>query len=69
MQQRTENWVSKRYRAARTLIPYFEIIMALYLGAAVVVAGIHGHYLSMPFLMLFFIGFAYVGSLSVYQRR
>ena len=29
----------------------------------------NGHYLSMPFLLLFFVGYAYVGVLSVFQSR
>ncbi|MBK8479663.1 MAG: glycosyltransferase [Proteobacteria bacterium] len=66
---RSESWAGKRYRAAKTLIPYFELLMAAYLGCAMIVALAYGHYLSLPFLLLFFVGFGYVGSLSVYQRR
>lgn len=69
VKQRSESWIGLRYRAAKTLIPYFELIMAAYLGCAIVVAISGGHYLSTPFLMLFLVGFAYVGALSVYQRR
>ena len=59
----------QKYRAAKTLTPYFEILMALYLslGFAVAVAG--GHFVAMPFLLLFMVGFGYVGVLSLYQRR
>jgi len=64
-----QNWTAKRYRAVKTLIPYFELIMAFYFVAAMVVAINGGHFLSMPFLLLFFVGYLYVGSLSVYQRR
>jgi hypothetical protein len=67
--QRTESWIGKRYRASKTLIPYFELIMAAYLGCAIAVAIAYGHFLSTPFLLLFCVGFGYVGTLSVYQRR
>ncbi|MBK6847985.1 MAG: glycosyltransferase [Proteobacteria bacterium] len=67
--RRSESWAGKRYRAAKTLIPYVELLMAAYLGCAMIVALAYGHYLSLPFLLLFFVGFGYVGSLSVYQRR
>jgi cellulose synthase/poly-beta-1,6-N-acetylglucosamine synthase-like glycosyltransferase len=65
--RRDKGWVGKRYRGAKTLIPLFELIMAGYFtfGLAVAIEG--GHYISMPFLMLFFVGFLYVGALSVLQ--
>jgi len=69
VEQRTESWIGKRYRAAKTLIPYFELLMAAYLLAAVIVAVMYKHFLSMPFLLLFLVGYGYVGALSVYQRR
>jgi hypothetical protein len=42
---------------------------ALYFAIALVLATFNGHYLSLPFLLLFFGGYAYVGMLSVYQAR
>jgi cellulose synthase/poly-beta-1,6-N-acetylglucosamine synthase-like glycosyltransferase len=66
---KAENWSEKRYRAVKTLIPYFELMMAAYFVAALAVAFVGGHFLSMPFLLLFLVGFLYVGALSVYQRR
>lgn len=69
VEAKSESWTAKRYRAAKNFIPYFEIFMALYFVAAAIVAIIGGHYASLPFLMLFLVGFGYVGVLSVYQRR
>ena len=66
---RREDWKKKRYRAIKNLVPFFELFMALYFTATMVVAATFGHYLSMPFLMLFLVGFSYVGALSIYQRR
>ena len=43
--------------------------MALYFGMAMAVAYVGGHFISMPFLLLFLVGFLYVGALSVHQRR
>jgi hypothetical protein len=43
--------------------------MGVYFAATLGVAVFGGHFLSIPFLLLFLIGFFYVGSLSVYQRR
>ncbi|MFH1130533.1 MAG: cellulose synthase family protein [Pseudomonadota bacterium] len=67
--QKNEAWTKKRYRAAKSLIPFFELFMALYFAVAGAVAVRGGHFLSLPFLMLFFVGYLYVGTLSVYQRR
>jgi cellulose synthase/poly-beta-1,6-N-acetylglucosamine synthase-like glycosyltransferase len=63
------SWTQKRYRAMKTVIPYVELLMAAYFAAAMAVAARGGHFVSMPFLMLFLVGFLYVGALSVYQRR
>ncbi|MCA9670003.1 MAG: glycosyltransferase family 2 protein [Myxococcales bacterium] len=64
----SSSWL-KGYRGVKTLIPYFELLMAAYFTLAIVIAIRGGHYVAMPFLLLFFIGFAYVGALSVFQRR
>jgi cellulose synthase/poly-beta-1,6-N-acetylglucosamine synthase-like glycosyltransferase len=67
--RRFEGWTAKRYRAAKTLIPFAEVFLAVYFAFAMVIAMIAGHYISMPFLLLFFLGFAYVGVLSLHQSR
>jgi hypothetical protein len=62
-----EKWTGKRYRAARSLTPVAELLMAVYFLVAVNVAVEHGHYLSVPFLLLFLFGFGYVGTVSAWQ--
>jgi cellulose synthase/poly-beta-1,6-N-acetylglucosamine synthase-like glycosyltransferase len=69
VEHKRERWTAKKYRAARNLIPFFELFMAFYFIVAAGIAIEGGHYLSMPFLLLFLVGYAYVGALSVYQRR
>ncbi len=64
---RLEKWNAKKYRAAKSLTPVIEVAMAAYFVVAMVIAFQHGHYLSMPFLMLFLFGFGYVGLLSMWQ--
>lgn len=64
-----EEWSSKRYRTMKDLVTYIELFMALYFAVTILVAINYGHFLSMPFLLLFLTGFGYVGTLSVYQRR
>jgi cellulose synthase/poly-beta-1,6-N-acetylglucosamine synthase-like glycosyltransferase len=69
VETKTSLWAGKRYHAMKTLIPYFELFMAAYFGAAMLVAYQGSHFLSMPFLLLFLVGFLYVGALSAFQRR
>lgn len=65
--RKLEVWSSKKYRAAKSITPLIELGMAAYFVLAVKVALEHGHYMSVPFLMLFLFGFAYVGALSAWQ--
>jgi cellulose synthase/poly-beta-1,6-N-acetylglucosamine synthase-like glycosyltransferase len=67
--RRFEGWTAKKYRAMKSLIPFVEVSMALYFAVAVVIACVAGHYMSIPFLLLFLMGFGYVGVLSLHQTR
>jgi cellulose synthase/poly-beta-1,6-N-acetylglucosamine synthase-like glycosyltransferase len=64
---RLGSWNGKKYRAAKSLTPVFELAMAAYFVVAVGFALRNGHYLSLPFLMLFLCGFGYVGWVSLWQ--
>jgi len=64
---RLESWTGKKYRAAKSLTPLVELGMAAYFVVAIAVAVAHGHYVSIPFLLLFLCGFGYVGCLSLAQ--
>ena len=66
---RIERWTSKKYRAGKTLVSAIEVLCAVYFGIALFMAAHSGHYLSLPFILLFFLGYAYVGVLSLYQAR
>ena len=54
VRNKVEGWSQKKYRAAKTLIPAVEVLCAAYFAMALVLAARAGHYLSMPFLLLFF---------------
>ncbi|HXJ22782.1 MAG TPA: glycosyltransferase [Polyangia bacterium] len=64
---RLENWSGKKYRAAKSLTPFIELALAAYFVVAIAVALEHGHFISVPFLLLFLCGFGYVGWGSVWQ--
>ena len=57
------------YRARKkNLLPYFEIGMAVYALGTAAIAFNRGNYLSLPFLLMFVIGFAYVGVVSLFSQ-
>jgi cellulose synthase/poly-beta-1,6-N-acetylglucosamine synthase-like glycosyltransferase len=63
-----QEWKSSRYTAVRTVIPLVEFVFAVYFTYFVFRAFQNREFLSVPFLMLFQIGFAYVAFGSVWQR-
>src|ERR1700730_8212047 len=63
-----QKWASSRYSAVRTVIPLVELIFAFYFTYFVFHAFQNREFLSVPFLMLFQIGFAYVALGSIWQR-
>jgi len=66
---RSDTWITKRYRGAKTWMLLLEVLMMMYLAVTIAFATYHAHYLSLPFLLLFFVGYSYVLSLSLFQRR
>ena len=66
---RGESWVKRHYRGVKNLVPVFELVFAMYFLVAIIVAIGGHHWAALPFLVLFLIGFVYVGTLSVHQTR
>ncbi len=62
-----ESVVRKRYKAAATFQPIVELALAAYMTYGVVYLVEREVYYSLPFLVLFQVGFAYVGLSSVYE--
>ncbi|MGC1217336.1 MAG: glycosyltransferase [Phormidesmis sp.] len=65
----SESWTAKRYRGAKTGVLCLELLMLGYLAVTIMFAVAHMHYLSLPFLLMFFVGYAYVLGLGLFQRR
>jgi cellulose synthase/poly-beta-1,6-N-acetylglucosamine synthase-like glycosyltransferase len=57
----------KRYKAALTFQPIVELALAAYMTYGVMYLVERGVYYSLPFLVLFQVGFGYVGLASVYE--
>ncbi|MEL6556290.1 MAG: glycosyltransferase [Cyanobacteria bacterium J06621_11] len=64
-----QSWRTKKYRGAKTWVLCLEVLMLLYLSTTMMFALGNGHYLSLPFLLMFFLGYFYVLSLGLFQRR
>ena len=65
----TERWRKKKYRAGPMFHSLVEFVFGLYFVFTIVLAVLTGSWMSIPFLLLFMVGFLYVGSLSLYQLR
>ena len=59
-------WRSKTYHADRSLSVVGELLLAAYFGAALVFAVRFSYWAAVPFLLVFFNGFAYTAAMSLY---
>ncbi|MGE0359622.1 MAG: cellulose synthase family protein [Vicinamibacterales bacterium] len=63
-----DEWMGKKYRQAVAIQPLVELALGLYFTATLFYALANGIYGTVPFLMLFQIGFLYTGLLSIVQQ-
>jgi cellulose synthase/poly-beta-1,6-N-acetylglucosamine synthase-like glycosyltransferase len=68
VQGRGEQWQDKDYRSPLSRSVWVELLLAAYFGYGCWVALQHGLYSALPSVGLFFVGFGYVGGLSLWQR-
>jgi cellulose synthase/poly-beta-1,6-N-acetylglucosamine synthase-like glycosyltransferase len=61
-------WMAKKYRQAVIVQPLIEVGLGLYFTGTLVYALANGIYGTVPFLMLFQVGFLYTGLLSLVQQ-
>ncbi|HTQ80806.1 MAG TPA: glycosyltransferase [Thermoanaerobaculia bacterium] len=66
IEQRGQDWLSKRYRSVSDPTCFLEGLLALYFAACCVYAFSRGMWMSLPFLYLFVQGYAYMFLLSVF---
>ena len=60
-----DSWGSKKYRGKTSLLPLIEMVLGLYFTLAVAYAAYHQIWGTLPFLVLFQVGFLYTGFLSL----
>ena len=64
----SDEWVGKKYHQSVGVQPIIEVALGLYFTGTVFYALMNQIYGTVPFLMLFQIGFLYTGLLSIFQQ-
>src|SRR5215207_2150804 len=64
----SDEWVGKKYHQSVGVQPIVEVALGLYFTATVFYALVNQIYGTLPFLMLFQVGFLYTGLLSILQQ-
>jgi len=65
---RSDEWIGKKYRQSVVVQPMIELALGLYFTATVFYAVANGIYGTVPFLVLFQLGFLYTALLSLVQQ-
>jgi cellulose synthase/poly-beta-1,6-N-acetylglucosamine synthase-like glycosyltransferase len=68
IERESDEWVGKKYHQSVGVQPMIELALGLYFTATVFYALANGIYATLPFLMLFQVGFLYTGLLSIFQQ-
>ena len=64
---RDDNWERKKYLRRGGWIPAVELCLAAYFSYTTIYSVYAENYLTTPFLMLFFMGYSYMGTMSLLQ--
>jgi len=65
IENKTDRWVTKKYLRRTGILPIVELSLGLYFGLVVFYAFEVQNYPTIPFLMLFVVGFTYMGLMSI----
>lgn len=68
-EDKSAEWKRKKYKAKFPTHALLELAFGIYFVVTIVLAVITGSWVTIPFLVLFMVGFLYVGALSLYQTR
>ncbi len=67
IEEKKDKWIGKKYRGEINSLVLFELFLGIYFTFNIYFAYINKIYISIPFLMIFQMGFFYVAFLSIYQ--
>src|SRR6266699_4262107 len=65
IESKKDRWVTKKYLLRTGVLPILEVCVGAYFGLVVLEAFTTQNYPTIPFLMLFVIGFTYMGLMSI----
>ncbi len=68
IERTSDDWTDKKYKQSMNIQPLVELALGLYFTGTVFYALANGIYGSLPFLILFQVGFLYTGLLSLVQQ-
>jgi len=68
IERHADDWAGKKYRQVMAFQPLVEVALGLYFTMTVVYALSNGIYGTLPFLVLFQVGFLYTGVVSLVQQ-
>jgi cellulose synthase/poly-beta-1,6-N-acetylglucosamine synthase-like glycosyltransferase len=68
IEEGTDEWIGKKYRQSVAWQPIIELALGVYFTGTLFYALANGIYATVPFLMLFQVGFLYTGLLSLVQQ-
>jgi cellulose synthase/poly-beta-1,6-N-acetylglucosamine synthase-like glycosyltransferase len=64
----SDDWRQKRYRGAVSFVPYVELLLGVYFTLMAYYAATNEIFGTLPFIVLFQVGFLYAGFMSVLQN-
>ncbi len=67
IEEKKDRWVGKKYRGEINFLILFELFLGVYFTFNIYFAYINRIYVSIPFLVIFQVGYFYVAFLSLYQ--
>jgi cellulose synthase/poly-beta-1,6-N-acetylglucosamine synthase-like glycosyltransferase len=67
IEMKKDRWTNKKYRGEKNLLPIIELLFGIYFTFNIYFAYINKIYVSIPFLMIFQVGFFYISFLSLFQ--
>ena len=67
IEMKKDRWAHKKYRGEKNLLPVIELILGIYFTFNIYFAYVNKIYVSIPFLLIFQVGFFYIAFLSIFQ--
>jgi cellulose synthase/poly-beta-1,6-N-acetylglucosamine synthase-like glycosyltransferase len=67
IEKKKDRWTNKKYRGEKNVLPVIEFLLGIYFTFNIYFAFVNKIYVSIPFLLIFQVGFFYISFLSFFQ--